>query len=571
MLTDPKLRSQVDSLWDKFWTGGLANPLDAIEQFSYLLFLKQLEDRENQSERQAKRRGEPYQPKISKEMRWSYWSQLPAEASLNHLKKEVFPNIVNLAPSGEINSFGQYMRNAECKISKPSLLIEACKLIDQMDISSQNQDVQGDIFEYMLNHLNISGRNGQFRTPRHIIRMMVQMTAPQPHERIGDLAAGTGGFLVNAYQYILESHTSPEILEYDETGFPHHLIGDRLTKEEAQALQSPKAIRGFDNDSGMTMLRIGSMNLMLHGLKSPQFFYTDTLSKNFEQSKEYDLILMNPPFKGAVDRNDVNPTLPDNTTKSELLFLHLVLRALDMGGRAAVIVPDGVLFGSSRAHVETRRKIIEENRLDGVISMPSGVFKPYAGVSTAILFLTRGGRTERIWFYDMAHDGFSLDDKRTPVAENDIPDVVDCWKKRKDKTFIERREQRIVELRKQLVPLKEKRLKLQAEINRLTFEQAIDTDGNGKTAMALKEAGELLSDLSSLISAPQSELDRLTRQFWVEKDQVKANKYDLSASRYRQADNDETYHEVPLVTLERLSRLEQIMGEEIKSLSELLK
>jgi type I restriction enzyme M protein len=401
--------------------------------------------------------------------------------------------------------------------------------------------------------------------------MMVQMTAPQPHERIGDLAAGTGGFLVNAYQYILESHTSPEILEYDETGFPHHLIGDRLTKEEAQALQSPKAIRGFDNDSGMTMLRIGSMNLMLHGLKSPQFFYTDTLSKNFEQSKEYDLILMNPPFKGAVDRNDVNPTLPDNTTKSELLFLHLVLRALDMGGRAAVIVPDGVLFGSSRAHVETRRKIIEENRLDGVISMPSGVFKPYAGVSTAILFLTRGGRTERIWFYDMAHDGFSLDDKRTPVAENDIPDVVDCWKKRKDKTFIERREQRIVELRKQLVPLKEKRLKLQAEINRLTFEQAIDTDGNGKTAMALKEAGELLSDLSSLISAPQSELDRLTRQFWVEKDQVKANKYDLSASRYRQADNDETYHEVPLVTLERLSRLEQIMGEEIKSLSELLK
>jgi len=599
MLTDPKLRSQVDSLWDKFWTGGLANPLDAIEQFSYLLFLKQLEDRENQAERQAKRRGEPWQSRVPKEMRWSYWSQLPAEASLDHLKKEVFPNIVNLAPSGEINSFGQYMRNAECKISKPSLLIEACKLIDQMDISSQNQDVQGDIFEYMLNHLNISGRNGQFRTPRHIIRMMVQMTAPQPHERIGDLAAGTGGFLVNAYQYILESHTSPEILEYDETGFPHHLIGDKLTKEEAQALQSPKALRGFDNDSGMTMLRIGSMNLMLHGLESPQFFYTDTLSKNFEQTKEYDLILMNPPFKGAVDRNDVNPTLPDNTTKSELLFLHLVLRALDMGGRAAVIVPDGVLFGSSRAHVETRRKIIEENRLDGVISMPSGVFKPYAGVSTAILFLTRGGRTERIWFYDMAHDGFSLDDKRTPVAENDIPDVVECWKKRNDQEFIKSREQRIVELRKQLVPLKEKRLQLQAEINRLTFEQAItdptapqslrDTSpkssiknpdinpssttgfGGGREGVDLSAAQQLLSDLSSLISSPQSELDRLTRQFWVTKDQVKANKFDLSASRYRQADNDIAWHESPQVTLERLSRLEHVMTEEIKSLSELLK
>jgi len=582
MLTDPKLRSQVDSLWDKFWTGGLANPLDAIEQFSYLLFLKQLEDRENAAERQAKRRGTAYQPKVLKEMRWSYWSQLKAEEALNHLKKEVFPNIVNLAPSGEINSFGQYMRNAECKISKPSLLIEACKLIDQMDISSQNQDVQGDIFEYMLNHLNISGRNGQFRTPRHIIRMMVQMTAPQPHDRIGDLAAGTGGFLVNAYQYILESYTSPGILEYDETGFPHHLIGDKLTKDEAQALQSPKAFRGFDNDSGMTMLRIGSMNLMLHGLESPQFFYTDTLSKDFEQSKEYDLILMNPPFKGAVDRNDVNPTLPDNTTKSELLFLHLVLRALDMGGRAAVIVPDGVLFGSSRAHVETRKKIIEENRLDGVISMPSAVFKPYAGVSTAILFLTRGGRTERIWFYDMAHDGFSLDDKRTPVTENDIPDVVDCWKKRNDKNFIESREQRIVELRKQLVPLKTERLALNSEINRLTFESVIasptiqspspNSQNLGRDGEGLLSAAQVhLADLQSRIENPQSELDRLTRQFWVTKEQVKANKYDLSASRYRQSDNDEIYHESPQGTLERLARLEQVMTEEIEELKGSLK
>lgn len=598
MLTDPKLRSQVDSLWDKFWTGGLANPLDAIEQFSYLLFLKQLEDRENAAERQAKRRGTAYQPKVPKDMRWSYWSQLKAEEALAHLKKEVFPNIVNLAD--EMSSFAQYMRNAECKISKPSLLIEACKLIDQMDISSQNQDVQGDLFEYMLGHLSIAGRNGQFRTPRHIIRMMVQMTAPQPHERIGDLAAGTGGFLVNAYQYILEAHTSPTILEYDEAGFPHHLIGDKLTKEQAEALQSPKALRGFDNDAGMTMLRIGSMNLMLHGLESPQFFYTDTLSKDFEQSKEYDLILMNPPFKGAVDRNDVAPSLPDNTTKSELLFLHLVLRALDMGGRAAVIVPDGVLFGSSRAHVETRRKIIEENRLDGVVSMPSGVFKPYAGVSTAILFLTRGGRTERIWFYDMAHDGFSLDDKRTPVAENDIPDVVNCWKKRNDGEFVENREKRIVELRKQLTPLKAERLKLHAEINRLTFENAIATPtpdplrpaatspksdikssdvnpssavgfGGGREGLSLSAAQNLLSTLNAQIAAPQSELNRLTRQFWVDVAQVRINKYDLSASRYRQADNDETWHEAPQVTLERLSRLEQVMAEEIKSLGELLK
>jgi len=592
MLTDPKLRSQVDSLWDKFWTGGLANPLDAIEQFSYLLFLKQLEDRENAAERQAKRKGERYQPKIQKEMRWSYWSQLKAEEALDHLKKQVFPNIVNLAPSGETSSFVQYMHNAECKISKPSLLIEACKLIDQMEISSQNQDVQGDLYEYMLGHLNISGRNGQFRTPRHIIRMMVQMTAPKPTERIGDLAGGTCGFPVNAYQYILETHTSPSIIEYDEAGFPHHLIGDLLKDDERRFMKSAKFIRAFDNDSGMTMLRIGSMNLMLHGIESPQFFYMDSLSKDFEQSKEYDLILMNPPFKGAVDRNDVNPSLPDNTTKSELLFLHLILRALDMGGRAAVIVPDGVLFGSSRAHVETRKKIIEENRLDGVISMPSGVFKPYAGVSTAILFLTRGGRTKDIWFYDMAHDGFSLDDKRTPVNENDIPDAIQCWKNRFTADFESARRQRLDSLRRELTPLKTERLTLHAEINRLMFESAIApedlTAKHAKSAKvnqkenlatfaglavqnALADSQARLAELESKIAAPQSELDRLTRQFWVDVAQVRANKYDLSASRYRQADNDETYHESPQVTLERLSRLEQVMAEEIKSLSELLK
>jgi len=246
-----------------------------------------------------------------------------------------------------------------------------------------------------------------------------------------------------------------------------------------------------------------------------------------------------------------------------------------MGGRAAVIVPDGVLFGSSRAHVETRKKIIEENRLDGVVSMPSGVFKPYAGVSTAILFLTRGGRTERIWFYDMAHDGFSLDDKRTPVAENDIPDMVDCWKQRNDKKFNADRESRIVELRKQLTPLKTERLTLHAEINRLMFESAIERPAglddktpltDEKPAGRLAEAQSRLAQLESKISTPQSELDRLTRQFWVTKEQVSANKYDLSASRYRQADNDETYHESPRVTLDRLSHLEQVMAEEIEEL-----
>ena len=589
MLTDPKLRSQVDSLWDKFWTGGLANPLDAIEQFSYLLFLKRLDDRENAAERQAKRKGIAYQAKVPKEMRWGYWTQMKAEESLRHLKDEVFPWLRMLGEGG--SSFEVYMKTAECKINRPGLLIEACKLIDQMEISQQNQDVQGDLYEYMLGHMQFAGRGGQFRTPRHIIRMMVQMVDPKPRERIGDLAGGTGGFPVNAHQYILEKHTSAGILDWtnasDTDGVPKNLIGDQLSAAERTFISSKKYLRAFDNDSGMTMLRIGSMNLMLHGIESPQFFYMDTLSKSFNDEREYDVILMNPPFKGAVDKGDVHPSLPSDTTKSELLFLHLILRALDMGGRAAVIVPDGVLFGSSRAHVELRRRLIEENRLDGVVSMPSGVFKPYAGVSTAVLLFTRGAQTKDIWFYDMAHDGFSLDDKRVPVAENDIPDVVNCWNKRADKKFVESREKRIEELRKELTPLKEKRLKLQEEINRLQFEVALSPSsltllpqgegdsypspiGRGQGEGELARAQELLSNLQVLISAPQSELDRLTRQFWVTKEQVKANKYDLSASRYRQVDTDAAYHEKPSVTLERLRRLEQVMLDEISELKDLL-
>src|SRR5437660_2082579 len=214
------------------------------------------------------------------------------------------------------------MKNAELKINKPGLLIEACKLIDQMQIASQNQDVQGDLYEYLLSKISTAGRNGQFRTPRHIIRMMVQMIDPKPNERIGDLAAGTGGFLINAYQHILERHTSPEHLAYDADGWPHHLTGELLTDDAREFLQK-EAFRGYDNDSGMTMLRIGSMNLILHGIEHPRFYYMDTLSKDFKEAKEYDIILMNPPFKGAVDSIDVNPTLPSSTTKSELLFLHL--------------------------------------------------------------------------------------------------------------------------------------------------------------------------------------------------------------------------------------------------------
>jgi type I restriction enzyme M protein len=568
MLTDPKLKSQIDQLWDKLWTGGLSNPLDAIEQLSYLLFMKRMDEAEDQREKLARLSGGAYTPSLAPEMRWKMWTQMKADDALKHVKEKVFPALRMLG--GADSSFERYMENAELKINRPGLLIEAVKLIDQMQISAQNQDVQGDLYEYLLSKLSQSGINGQFRTPRHIIRMMVEMTKPQSHERIGDMAAGTCGMIVNAYQYILEQHTTPAILSHDEEGVPHNLVGDLLTPGERDWLQT-RAFRAFDNDSGMTMLRIGSMNLILHGLTSPQFNYMDTLSKAFDEAQEYDLILMNPPFKGAIDAGEVNPTLPGNTKKTELLFLHLILRTLDMGGRTAVIVPDGVLFGSSKAHQELRRKIIEENRLDGVVSMPSGVFKPYAGVSTAVLLFTRGAATERIWFYDMEHDGFSLDDKRQPVDENDIPDLLRCWDQKADATFVAERAERLAVLLAQIAPLKAVRLRLEKEINRLTFESAIaDSDGDASHG-ALEALRVQETALHEQIGPLQADINQLTRQFWVTKAQVKANKYDLSVSRYRQVEQDEVFYEEPKVTLERLLTLEQVMAGQVHEIDKLLK
>ena len=314
------------------------------------------------------------------------------------------------------------------------------------------------------------------------------------------------------------------------------------------------------------MLRIGSMNLMLHGIDHPRFFYMDTLSKSFDDEKTLDLILMNPPFKGAVDPSDAHPNLAGKSKKSELLFLHLILRVLDMGGRCAVIVPNGVLFGSSKAHVEIRRKIIEENRLDGVVAMPSGVFKPYAGVSTAVLLFTRGGTTDRIWFYDMEHDGFSLDDKRQPVAENDIPDILNCWWHRFDADFTTQNEERLTELKMQIAPLKVERLQLHKEINRLTFENAIAPADDEPTRIALEADKQRLAQLHEQMTPLQAEINQLNRQFWVSKAQVKGNKYDLSASRYRQIEQDEAFYDSPQVTLERLLKLEKVMAVEVEEL-----
>lgn len=564
MLTDSKLRSQVNAIWNRLHSGGLPNPLDSIEQFSYLLFLKRIDDEEKQNEQNARLRGREYKPLFAdKELRWGYWTNLPAAEALRHVKEKVFPALKIIGSEG--SSFELQMENAEFKINKPNLLLEVCKAIDEMHISQYNQDVQGDLYEYLLGYLNIAGRNGQFRTPRHIIRMMVQMLDPKVNERICDPAAGTCGFLVNAYQYILEKNTSKEILTYDEEGLPHNLAGDLLDERSEEFLQT-EGLTGFDSDSGMTMLRIGSMNLMLHGIKHPRFFYNDTLSKTYEEERRYDVVLANPPFKGAMDASSMGEGLPANIKKTEILFLHLFLRILEMGGRCGVIVPDGVLFGSSNAHVSTRKKLIEENRLEAVVSMPSGVFKPYAGVSTAVLIFTKGGATDNIWFYDMANDGLSLDDKRQKVAENDIPDILECWRNRKNEAFHEARARRLAELQAAVAPLKTRRLEFQREINRLTFESVIAPPEDETARIALETDEKKLAELNEQIAPLQKEIDQLTRQFWVAKKDVQVNKYDLSASRYRQIEADETFYEEPDVTLERLIVLDDFTKEGSKDL-----
>jgi type I restriction enzyme M protein len=567
MLADAKLRSQVDSLWDKLWSGGLSNPLDAIEQLSFLFFLKQLDEREQDAQRAAKKRGQKFQPLFDdEELRWSYWSQLPGDKAVKIVKDKVFPFLKKLGP--KTGSFGEHMATAEFKISKASLLIEACKAIDEMQISSQNQDVQGDLYEYLLSRLNTAGTNGQFRTPRHIIRMMVQMIDPRPGERVIDPAAGTCGFLVNAWQHLLETHTDKRDLRYDDEGWPHGLTGSSLKPEEWKFSQT-EAFTGYDSDSGMTMLRIGSMNLMLHGLTVPRFHYTDTLSKAFNEESRYDVVLANPPFKGAIDASDVNPTLPTKVKKTEILFLHLFLRLLDNGGRGAVIVPDGVLFGSSNAHVDARKKLIEENRLDAVISMPAGVFRPYAGVSTAILFFTKGAKTDRIWFYDMEHDGLSLDDKRQRVPETDIPDILQCWQNRNDQKFLAKRDRRLAELKKTIAPLKADRLKHHKIIHGLKFEEVIASDPE-KAKTSREKAEAELGELQSRITPLQDEINQLGRQFLVEKKQVVANKYDLSASRYRDLEQDGEFLERPAITLSRLRQLEAAAVAQVAVLEKLL-
>lgn len=427
--TNPEIKSKIDKLWDMFYSGGMSNPLSAIEQISYLIFMRRLEDMDNQHKKSAERRGQNYTSifKDKETCRWSHWMYFDAETMLKHVRDNVFGFIKEL--KGEGNFYSQSMKDAVFLIPKPSLVQEAVKIIDEINLSLKNIDLQGDIYEYLLSEISQSGKNGQFRTPRHIIRMIVELVDPKIGNKICDPACGTAGFLIGAYNHILKENTDSENIEYDEDGTPHNLIGDKIVDKKLWNFLWQKSFYGYDFDT--TMVRIALMNMVLHGIANPNIRYADTLSKGFKERNLYDIILANPPFKGSVDKSDIAEDLTvtggSKTPKTELLFLNLFVNMLIPGGKCGVIVPDGVLFESSNAHIDTRKMILEKCGLEGIISMPSGVFKPYAGVSTAVLIFTKGEKTDKVWFYDMQVDGYSLDDKRTKIEQNDIPDIIEKW------------------------------------------------------------------------------------------------------------------------------------------------
>lgn len=437
MLTG-EIRNQVDQIWNAFWAGGVSNPLSVIEQITYLLFIKRLDDLQTLEENKAANLGIEIERRIFPEgtdehdrpysdLRWSRFKNFEAREMMDVVAERVFPFLRQLGEEG--SSYGEHMKDARLGFSNAALL---AKVVDMLDkIPMDDRDTKGDLYEYMLGKIASAGTNGQFRTPRHIIQLMVEMTKPKPEDVICDPAAGTCGFLVAAGEYLRDNH--PEILR-----------DERLKKHFHGGM-----FHGFDFDP--TMLRIGSMNMTLHGVENPDISYRDSLAEEHgRDAGRYSLILANPPFAGSLDYDATAKDLQQivKTKKTELLFLALFLRLLKTGGRAAVIVPDGVLFGSSRAHTSLRQMLVEKHKLEGVLKLPSGVFKPYAGVSTAVLFFTKTGvgGTENVWFYDLQADGYSLDDKRNALldaeklgplptakmseedhAENNLPDALARW------------------------------------------------------------------------------------------------------------------------------------------------
>jgi type I restriction enzyme M protein len=522
-----QLKSKIDKLWEEFWTGGITNPLTVVEQITFLMYARMLDMSEQADEKRAARTNKPFARRFNdgeQHLRWQNFRHLGANELYTLVKDELFPYFskTSAEESTEGAIFNEFMKDAQLMIQKQSLLVKAVEMVN--DLPLENSDTKGDLYEYLLSKLTTAGINGQFRTPRHIIRAMVEMMDPDKTSRICDPSTGTGGFLSVSYEYLLEKYSSPEGIErepmFDADGNPlldsdgkqieNVLYSGNLIDPEDRHHIDTDMFHGFDFDA--TMLRVAAMNLVMHGIKQPDIHYQDTLSQSFsdnfpsEAKEGMQIILANPPFKGSLDEEDVCPELlrKVKTKKTELLFVALIERMLQVGGRSATIVPDGVLFGSSKAHQQLRKLLVDNNQLEAVISLPSGVFKPYAGVSTAILIFTKGGTTDHVWFYDVQADGFSLDDKRTPIKDNDLPDLVAKFKAR-DKAI-----------------------------------------------------------------ATSEENDKTQKAFWVSKEDIISNKYDLSINRYKEVVYEEEQYDPPKEILGKLVSLENEILADLKELEAML-
>ncbi|MCW5661660.1 MAG: SAM-dependent DNA methyltransferase [Burkholderiaceae bacterium] len=514
-----EIKSQIDRIWDAFWSGGISNPLEVIEQITYLLFIRRLDDlhtlEENKAARLKKKalerrvfpagrdaKGRPYD-----DLRWSRFKHLAAGEMYTVVAEHVFPFLRTDLPKqlgGEDSTYAHHMKDARFTIPTPALLAKVVDMLDHVPMA--DRDTKGDVYEYMLGKIASAGQNGQFRTPRHIIRLMVELTAPQPTDVICDPACGTAGFLVAAGEALRERHPK--------------LLHDRKLSEHFHH----RMFHGFDFDN--TMLRIGSMNMLLHGVESPDIRYRDSLAQEHAgEDEKYTLVLANPPFAGSLDYENTAKDLLQivKTKKTELLFLALFLRLLKPGGRAAVIVPDGVLFGSSTAHKQLRRMLVEAQKLDAVVKLPGGVFKPYAGVSTAILLFTKtnSGGTDHVWFYDVQADGWSLDDKRTPLLADD-----------------------------KLGPLPH---------------TALADDEHAKNNLP-----DVLARWAERNGA-ERERPRTAQSFCVPKADIAAQGYDLSLNRYKEVVHEAVEHRAPKDILAELVKLEEEIQRGVKELEGMLK
>ena len=511
------VKNQIDHIWDSFWSGGISNPLEVIEQITYLLFLRRLDDMHTLEENKANRLKKPVERRVFPEgrdardrpyedFRWSRFKHFAPAEMFTVVGEHVFPYLrADLARQlgAAESTYAHHMRDARFTIPTPALLGKVVDLLDKVPM--QERDTKGDVYEYMLSKIATAGQNGQFRTPRHIIRLMVELTAPQPADIVCDPACGTAGFLVAAGEYLRER-------------YPNLLHGAKLREHFHRGL-----FHGFDFDN--TMLRIGSMNMLLHGVENPDIRYRDSLAQEHGGEEEkYTLVLANPPFAGSLDYENTAKDLLQivKTKKTELLFIALFLRLLKPGGRAAVIVPDGVLFGSSKAHKELRRILVEDQKLDAVVSLPGGAFKPYAGVSTAILLFTKtnSGGTDFVWFYDVAAEGWSLDDKRTPLLSED---------------------------------------KLGA-VPRTVF-GADEHEKNNLPDVLVRWAGR---------AGSERERPRTAQSFCVPKADIAAQGYDFSLNRYKEVVHEEVEHRPPKEVLAELAKLEEEIQREMKELEGML-